>query len=150
MNQLAENRRANDSAISEQIQALQVSLQDELKQIMAIREGIDYNLTQEAINQFISLFTLLSETLIYHPNNENKDSYTNLVESCEDFLENIKQSLAMLGVAIINDVGKPFDPEKHKTVRGVQPTRMATISKVVKIGFAYKNKVLEKAEVELA
>ena len=150
LNQLAENRRANDSAISEQIQALQVSLQDELKQIMAIREGIDYNLTQEAINQFISLFTLLSETLIYHPNNENKDSYTNLVESCEDFLENIKQSLAMLGVAIINDVGKPFDPEKHKTVRGVQPTRMATISKVVKIGFAYKNKVLEKAEVELA
>ena len=150
LNQFADNRMANDSAISEQLQTLQVSLQNELKQIMTIREGIDYSITQEAINQFISLFALLSETLRYHPNNKNKDSYTNLIESCEDFLENIKQSLAMLGVTIINDVGKPFDPEKHRTVRDVQPTRISTISKVVKIGFSYKNKVLEKADVELA
>lgn len=150
LNQFADNRRANDFAMSEQIQQLQVSLQDELKQIMAIREGIDYNISQEAISQFLSLFALLSETLQYHPKDENKDSYHNLIESCEDFLENIKQSLAMLGVTTINDVGKPFDPEKHKTVRGMQPTRSATISKVIKIGFAYKNRVLEKAEVELS
>lgn len=149
LNQLAENRRANDSALSEQIQQLQVSLQDELKQIMSIREGIDYNITQEAINQFLSLFSLVSETLQYHPNHNNKDSYNNLIESCEDFLENIKQSLSMLGVTIINDVEKPFDPELHKTARGTQLTRQAVISKVIKIGFAYKNKVLEKAEVEL-
>lgn len=150
MNQFAESRRENDSLLSEQIQKLQVSLQDELKQIMVIREGIDYNITQEAISQFLSLFALLSETLQYHPNNENKDSYRNLIDSCEDLLENIKQSLAMLGVTIINDVGKHFNPEKHKTVRGIQPTRSATISKVIKIGFEYKNKVLEKAEVDLA
>lgn len=151
LNQFAENRRANDSALSEQIQQLQSALQDELKQIMAMREDIEYNITQEPIKQFISLFALLSETLQYHnPNDEKKDSYQNLIESCEDFLENIKQSLALLGVTMINDVGKLFDPEKHKTVRGIQPTRMATISKVVKIGFAYKNIVLEKAVVELA
>jgi molecular chaperone GrpE (heat shock protein) len=150
LNQLAENRRANDSDLSERIQQLQVSLQDELKQIMVIREGIDYNITQEAINQFVLLFFLVSETLQYHPNDENKDSYHNLVESCEDFLANIEQSLVMLGVTIINDINKQFDPEKHKAARDHQPTRGAMITKVVKIGFAYKDKVLEKAEVELA
>lgn len=150
LNQLAENRKASDGAISEQVQQLQVILQNELKQIMAIREDIDYNIMREAICQFISLFSLLSETLQYHPNDDNKDSYYDLIESCKDFLENIKQSLAMLGVTIINDVGKPFDTEKHKAVRGMQPSRLAAVTKVVKIGFIYKNKVLEKAEVELA
>jgi molecular chaperone GrpE (heat shock protein) len=150
LNQLSENRKANDAAISEQIQQLQVSLQDELKQIMSIREGIDYNITQEAINQFVSLFSLVSETLQYHPNDENKDSYHNLIESCEDFLANIEQSLAMLGVTIINDISKQFDPESHKVARGNQPMRGARISRVLKIGFAYKGRVLEKAEVELA
>jgi molecular chaperone GrpE (heat shock protein) len=150
LNRFAEDRRVNDSAMLERIQQLQVSLQDELKQIMAIREGIDYNITQEAISQFVSLFYLLSETLQYHPDDESKDSYHNLVESCEDFLENIKQSLAMLGVTIINDVSKPFDPEKHIAAHGFKAIRNGVITKVVKIGFAYKNKVLEKAEVELA
>lgn len=149
LNQLAENRKANDSALSEQIQQLQMSLQDELKQIMSIREGIDYNITQEAINQFIFLFSLISETLQYHPNEEKKDSYYNLIESCEDFLENIKQSLAMLGVAMINEVGEIYDPERHKMAFGQQPIRQGIISKVIKIGFAYKDKVLEKAEVEV-
>lgn len=150
LNQLAKDRRANDSALSEQIQQLQMSLQDELKQIMSIREGIDYNITQEAISQFILLFSLVSETLQYHPNEKNKDSYYNLIESCEDFLENIKQSLAMLGVTIINDVGAAYAPERHRVASGQKPMRNGIVSKVVKIGFAYKNKVIEKAEVELA
>lgn len=149
LNKLAKKRRENDNVISGQIQQLQISLQEELKQIMSIREGIDYNNSQEAIEQFLLLYSLISETLQYHPNEKNKDSYLNLVESCEDFLENIKQSLAMLGVDIINDVGQVFDPEKHRTVKGIQPIRGARISKVINIGFIYKNKVLEKAEVEI-
>jgi molecular chaperone GrpE (heat shock protein) len=150
LNRLAVDRQANDAAMSEQIQQLQVSLQDELKQIMSIREGIDYSINQEAIKQLLSLFDLVNETLQYHPNDESSGNYHNLIESCEDFLENIKQSLAMLGVTIINDIDGIFDPEMHRAVRGAQPTRSAIITKIIKIGFAYKDKVLEKAEVELA
>ena len=150
LNMLAENRKESNSALSAQIQQLQISLQSELKQIMAIREGIDYNIVQEAIKQLVLLFFLVSETIQYHPNEEKKESYHNLIESCEDFLENIKQSLAMLGVTIINDIGKPFDSNKHRTAKGKQPKRDEVISRVVKIGFAYKNSVLEKAEVELS
>jgi len=145
----AEERRANDLVLSKRMQQLQVSLQDGLEQIKETCDDIENNITEEPINQFISLFTLVSETLQFHPNDKNKDAYHNLVESCEDFLENIKQALAMLGVTIIDDVNKQFEPQKHKTVRGTQPVRGATISRVVKIGFIYKDKVLEKAEVEL-
>lgn len=148
-NQYAEERRANDSALLDQIQQLQVSLQGELKQIMSIREGIDYNTIQEAINQFISLHTLISETLPYHPNTESEDGYQDLIDSCEDFLANIEQSLSMLGVSIINDAGQIFTPERHKAVQGSQIVRGSVIAKVKKIGFIYKDKVLERAEVEL-
>lgn len=150
LNAFAEKRKAHDLALSEQFEQLQVSLQNELKQIREIREGIDYNITQEAISQFISLFSLLNDTLLYHSNSNSKESYTNLIESCEDLLANIIQSLAMLGVTIIDDVGKTFDPGKHKAVSGMQPNHLSTITKVVKIGFIYKNKVLEKAEVEIS
>lgn len=149
LNQYADKRRADDAKLSEQIQQLQVSLQDELKQIMAIRDGIDYNNTQEAISQLLALYSLLYETLQYHPNKKNKESYNNLIESCEDLLENIEQSIAMLGVTIINDPGKPFDSGRHKAIKGSQPTGTSIVSRVVKIGFAYNKKVLEKAEVEI-
>jgi len=152
LNQLAEKRRESDSTLLKKIQQLQVSLQDELKQIMEIREGIDYNITEEAIRQFVSLFYLLSETLQYHnpdPKEKDKEKYRDLVDSCEDFLGHIKQALSLLGVMIIDDKGKPFDPVKHKTARGIQPDRNGIIANVTKIGFSYKDKVLEKAEVEL-
>lgn len=149
LNRYADERRVYDISLSEQIQQLQVSLQDELKQIMSIRDGIDYNIAQEAVSQFISLFHLVDETLRYHPNDENKDSYHNLIESCEDFLENIMQSLAMLGVILINDVGEPFNIEKHRLAPGRTPVREAIVSKVTKLGFIYKNKIIEKAEVEI-
>lgn len=149
LNKFAENRKANDLALSEQIEQLQLSLQNELQQIIAIREGIDYNITQEAISQFVFLFSLLNDTLQYHSGSNRKDGYSNLIESCEDLLENIMQSLTMLGVEMINDVGKPFDPGRHKAVSGMQPKRLSSVTKVVKIGFIYKNKVLEKAEVEI-
>jgi molecular chaperone GrpE (heat shock protein) len=150
LNQLAEKRRANDTEFAEQIQNIQILLQSELKQIMSIRDGIDYYNMQEPVLQLMTLFYLISDTLLYHSHeDDSKKSYHNLIESCEDFLEHIMQSLAMLGVTIINDVDKPFDPARHKTIRGVQPIRQAHISKVTKIGFSYKDKVLEKAEVEL-
>lgn len=149
LNKYANERREYDVSLLERIQQLQVSLQDELKQIMSIRDGIDYNITQEAVNQFILLFHLVDETLHYHPNDGNNNSYHNLIESCEDFLENILQSLAMLGVVLINDVGVPFNIEKHRLVQGRAPVRKAIVSKVTKLGFIYKNKVIEKAEVEI-
>jgi molecular chaperone GrpE (heat shock protein) len=151
LNQLAEKRIKDDVALTEKIQSLQMSLQDELKQIMEIREGIDYNTTEEAIRQFMELYSLLSDILQYHhPNKEENERYCDLVDSCEDFLECIVQSLAILGVMLINDPpGTKFDSERHKSAHNATPQRQNIITRVVKIGFAYKNKVLEKATVEL-
>jgi molecular chaperone GrpE (heat shock protein) len=149
LNQFAETRKASDAALSEQIQQIQVKLQEELKLIMKIREDIEYNTTLEPINQLIHLFNLLYDPLKYHMKKVGDNNYNNLIESCEDFQNHIQQSLSMLGVTIINEAQKPFDSEKHKTVRGVQPNRSSIISKVIKVGFSYKNKVLQKAEVEL-
>ena len=128
---------------------LQSSLQDELKEVMSIREEIEYKMMREAINQFLHLFSLVSEILQYHDkNDENKDSHRNLIESCEDFLENIMQSLSIIGVKIINDEGTPFDPKRHEIANGGQAIR-TTVAKVVDVGFIYKEQILKKAVVEL-
>jgi len=135
LNEFAVNRKADDSAIIESIQQLQTILQNELQQIAMIREGIEYKTLHEAILQFTSLFFLIDDVLKYHPD-KNKEGYNNLIESCVDFAEHIKQSLAMLGVTIINDIGKPYDTEYHKATQGAA-TRQSIISKVIKIGFSY-------------
>ncbi|MBO1306308.1 nucleotide exchange factor GrpE [Enterococcus sp. 669A] len=150
LNQFAENRQAGDAKLSEEVKRVQLVVQDELNQIMLLREDIEFNILQEPINQLISLFSLFSDSIEYHSNNERTDSsYTNLIESGVDFLENILQSLAMMGVTIINDAQKPFNPARHKSISATQPTRSSTVTKVVKIGFEYKGKVFEKAKVEI-
>jgi molecular chaperone GrpE (heat shock protein) len=147
LNRLASNRNDSDSKFIESILELQKVLQDELQEIISLREDIGFTLNHEAIMQFVSLFSLTHEILKFHPNYEDQESYNNLIESLEDLLCNIEQSIAMLGVTVINDVGKIFDTLRHKIINGLVPSRFSKILKVIKVGFIYKTSVLEKAEV---
>ena len=157
LNKIAETKTLSDNKLNEEIQQLQLLLQDELqtvqnslKQISDIRDNIDYNAMQEPINQLLQLFDIMNDILKYHPNKEDQNGYQNLADSCNDFLAYIMQSLSMLGVTIINETEVMFDPAKHKSVsREIQPTRQSKISKILRIGFIYKDKVIEKAEVEI-
>lgn len=150
LNQFAKIRNECDSELSKQLQQLQKTIQSELQQILSIREGIEYVYLQEPISQFINLYSQINETLKYHPDEKNKAGYANLVENCLSFLGQIEQSLVMLNVTIINNTGELYNPEKNKAISGIQPSRSSIVSKVFKVGFAYNDKVLEKAEVELA
>ncbi|MDO4571115.1 MAG: nucleotide exchange factor GrpE [Planctomycetia bacterium] len=156
LNELAEKREDSDSCWERKVEQLQRELQSiveltqcELRTIGEIRDGIEYTFMDEARRQLISIFTLISETLEYHPREETQEGYRSLLESCEVFMEYTKQSLSMLGVSIINDLGKAFDPNRHKLVRGALPSRHSQVTKVLKIGFSYKGRVLEKSEVEI-
>lgn len=98
----------------------------------------------------ISIFYLIDETLRCHPDYNDPDSYENLIESCREFGEAVKQSLAMLGVTPICDTDIPYDPESCQVEPGERPKRSSRVVRILKPGFRYKGKVLEKAMVELS
>ena len=63
-----------------------------------------------------------------------------------------KESLAKLGVATIDAVGKPFDPEKHNAVMHVDDEAAGenTVVEVLQQGFALGSRVLRFAIVKVA
>ena len=128
---------------------MQRTLQEELKQIAELRDAIDYNAMREPINQLLQLFAFVRELLEYHPESDAESGYRNLLEACGDLLGYIEQSLAMLGVDVIKASDVPIDPAKHSVKSGGRPTRQSIVKKVIKPGFVYKGKTLEKAEVEI-
>ena len=89
----------------------------------------------------------MEELLDYHKKTvRNAEDYNNLIDSCGDMLEAIAESMSMLGAEIIEGEGVIFDPAKHKVKKAILPPRQSLID-VKKRGFAYKGKVLKKAEV---
>lgn len=142
-------RQAEDSRLLGQLQKLQAAMQEGLQEIMRTREDIEYAAMQEAISQLLQLHELLWEILQYHPGSNGETDYRNLVDSCGDLQENIVQALAMLGVEPIAGSGGPYDPAYHQTRQRTPVARDAVVRSVVKPGFQYKKKVLEKALVEV-
>lgn len=157
LNNISENRKNNDEKIIDEIKKIQLSMQAEaetiqksLKQISDLRDEIDFRGMDEPIRQMIQLYYKLSENLKRHPQADEKKGYDALIKRCNSFLKYITQSLAMLGVEIINDTGKIFDPDKNKISDDAENPLDATVTKILKAGFIYKGKVLEKAEVEIS
>ena len=157
LNKIAGSRKSRDESIDSEIQKLQLNFQNEiqsiqqsLSQISSIREGISYSTLEEPINQMLSLFGNVDDILKNHPR-EDSNGYQDLVDECQHFLGYIEQSLAMLGVELINQTDINFDASKHKSIsRGITPSRSSIVKKIQRIGFIYKGNVLEKAEVEIS
>lgn len=156
LDELANNRRADDEKIIDETKKVQQNLQDEfnmvqesLKHISEIREEIDYRTLQEPIYQLIELYHKIDDNVKRHPMADTAKGYLSLMKRCENFLRYVKQSLKMLGVEIIDDTGNIFNPAKNKLVDDVAVSNDAVVTKVIRIGFIYKRKVLEKSEVEV-
>lgn len=157
LNSIAQNRKSDDEKIIDEIKKIQLNMQAEvetiqksLKQISALRDEIDFRGMDEPIRQMIQLYYKLSENLKRHPQIDEKKGYDALIKRCNSFLKYLTQSLAMLGVEIINDTGKIFDPDKNKISDDIENPLEATVTKILKAGFIYKGKVIEKAEVEVS
>lgn len=149
LNCIAEERRRNDLAAAEQTLELQKNLQEELRQILSLREGIEFSFLQESVSQMIYLYSLAYDILQLHPDTQSKDGYMNLIEDVRELRESIAQCLAMLGVSMIADTGVIYDPFRHTVGAGGAPKRDSVVLNVIREGFEYKNKVLEKAVVEI-
>lgn len=157
LNALAENRHADDEKILTEIKNVQLSLQDELprlqetlKKILEIREGIEYKSMEEPIRQLIGLFDKLYETAQQHPQEDAQRGYEKLVRRCKNFPRYVEQALAMLGAKLINETGVPFDPAKHEATNAARPSYSAKVSKILSVGLTYKGQVRRKAEVEIS
>ena len=157
LNVLAENRKTDDEKILTEIKNVQLSLQDELprlqetlKKILEIREGIEYKSTEEPIRQLIGLFDKLYETAQQHPQEDALKGYEKLVRRCKNFPRYVEQALAMLGAKLINETGVPFDPAKHEATNAARPSYSAKVSKILSVGLTYKGQVRRKAEVEIS
>ena len=157
LDDIAKNRKSDDEKIIDEIKKIQLSMQAEvetiqksLKQISDLRDEIDFRGMDEPIRQLIQLYYKLSENLKRHPQADEKKGYDALIKRCNSFLKYITQSLAMLGVEMIDDTGKIFDPDKNKTSDDAENPLDATVTKILKAGFIYKGKVIEKAEVEIS
>ena len=154
---LADQRRADDEKIISEVKKVQLSLQDELprlqnalKKISEIRDGIDYKTLEEPINQLAQLFDKLYETLQRHPQTDAQKGYDNLLKRCRNILRYVEQSLAMLGAELINETNVPVDFGKHEVTNTTRPSDSATVTKILRVGLLYKGQVLRKAEVEVA
>ena len=147
---LATARKENDAAVLGKLQELQVQVQAELKQLTDIREDINYNIAIESIEQLISIYNLISEVYTYHSQNKTTSlNYKVLIDNCLEFLEAIKQSLSYLGVSAIGKEATGFDAKMHESDEKAPPTRGGMISQVVRLGFEYKGKVVQKALVRI-
>ena len=155
LNSLAADRYSADEKIINEIKNVQLSLQEELprlqdslKKISEIRDGLDFVTQEEPIRQLIQLFDKLTEILQRHPQADAQKGYENLIKRCRNFLRYIEQSLAMLGAEIIKETNVPFDFSRHETANISQPTERATVSKILREGFIYKGQVIRRAEIE--
>ena len=157
LNFIAKNRISDDEKIIAEIIKIQAAMQNEvltiqnsLKQISEIRDGLDFRTLREPIYQLIQLYEKFDSNLKRHPMEDTEKGYRELIRRCNSFLRYIVQSLEMLGVELINTTGGIFDPDKHKVVDDENFSLDSTVTKINKIGFIYKGKILEKAEVEVA
>ena len=153
---LANNRRADDERILTEIKKVQLSLQDELprlqeslKKISEIRDGVEYKMLTEPIYQLLQLYDTLSETAGQHPQADIQRGYEKLVRRCKNFPSYVERSLEMLGAELINETDVPLDASRHKVVNAVRPSKDAKVSKILSVGLIYKGQVWRKAEVEI-
>ena len=153
---LANNRRADDEKILTEIKKVQLSSQDELprlqeslKKISEIRDGVEYKMLTEPIYQLLQLYDTMSETVGQHPQADIQRGYEKLVRRCKNFPSYVEQSLEMLGAKLINETDVPLDVSKHKVVNAVRPSKDAKVSKILSVGLIYKDQVWRKAEVEI-
>ena len=145
---LADERHASDEKIITEIKSLQLSLQDELRIIVQIRDGLDFAAQREPIRQLIELFDKLNEILQRHPLPDAQKGYGELVRRCQSLLRYVKQSLAMLGAEFVSEVNVPVNLNLHETPPDSRPTDRATVSKILRAGFVYKGQVIRRAQVE--
>ena len=146
---LIQTRHADDEKILGEIKQVQLALQNELKIISEVRDGIDYKTLAEPINQLLQLFDKVHETLQAHPKTDTQKGYENLIKRCKNFLRFIEQSLGMLGAELINEINIPVDFAKHEVTNTDRPSDSASVSKILHVGLIYKGQVLRKAEVEV-
>ena len=154
---LAQARHADDKKILDEIEILQLTLQEELprlqnalKKISDIRDGLDFATLAEPINQLIQLFDKLDDTLQRHPIPDAQKGYDNLLRLCKNFSRLIERSLAMLGVEFIDETNVPINPDRHDVANTSALVDGATVSKILRVGFVCKGQILRKAEVEVA
>lgn len=145
---LADERHASDEKILDEIKRLQLSLQDELRKIAQIRDGLDFAAQREPIRQLIELFDKLNEISQRHPLPDTQKGYGELVRRCQSLLRYVKQSLAMLGAQFVSEVNVPVNLNLHETPPDSRLTDRATVSKILRAGFVYKGQVLRRAQVE--
>ena len=146
-----QNRKADDEKIIDEIKKVQLSMQQSLKKISEIQDETEFRGVKEPINQLIQLYRKLDENLKRHPMPDSQKGYAELIKRCNKFLNYIVQSLKMLGVEIIDETGGAFNPDRNKVTDDAVEPIDSTVTKIVKIGFAYKGvDVIEKAEVEVA
>ena len=150
LNCIAKDRTEDDEKIIAEIIKVQADVQNSLKAISEIRDGLDFRTLQEPIKQLIYLYNKLDDNLKLHPQSDAAKGYERLLKRCQSFLKYIAQSLKMLGVELINETGGTFDPDKNKVIDDENFSLDSTVTKVNKIGFIYKGKVIEKSLVEVA
>ncbi|MBR5913214.1 MAG: nucleotide exchange factor GrpE [Selenomonadaceae bacterium] len=157
LDDIAQNRKADDEKIVDEIKKVQQTMQDELnavqqslKKISEIREEIDYRSLKEPIYQLIELYRKIDDNVKRHPMEDTAKGYSSLMKRCESFLKYVNQSLKMLGVELINETDITFNPDKNKLADDEQAPLDSTVTKIIKVGFIYKGQVLEKAEVEIS
>ena len=153
---LADNRHAENEKIIGEINKVQRDLQEELprlqntlKTIADIRDGLEFNTLEEPINQLLQLFDMINETAQRHPQEDRQKGYDNLIRRCRRFSDYVEQSLEMLGAKIIKETNILFDPSKHTATNTARPSNAAKVSKILSVGLIFKDLVLRKAEVEV-
>lgn len=145
---LANERHASDEKILDEIKRLQLSLQDELRIIAQIRDGLDFAAQRESIRQLIELSDKLNEILSRHPQPDAQKGYGELVRRCQSLSRYVRQSLAFLGAQFICETNVPVNLSLHETPPDSRPTDNAAVSKILREGFVYKGQVLRRAQVE--
>ncbi len=156
LDSISKNRVADDERLTDEVKRLQISLQNELetiqqslKQISDIRDGIEYRNLKEPIYQLIQLHRKVFDSVKRHPMDDRDKGYTTLIKRFNSVLTYVTQSLKMIGVEVIDESGGIFDPVKNKVSDDADNPLDCVVKKIIRPGFMYKGNVLEQAEVEV-
>lgn len=145
---------AEQKNILEQVKKLQEPTQELLTAFRSFSNNLTENYVLKFTNSLIALFNSIADNYDSHKdkaqNSQNND-YSNAVANYQDYMDDIKDTLADFGVQEISSTpGTKFEGKIHvaKNTKNFSP-QTATIKKSLRTGFIYKEIVLQKESVEV-
>ncbi|MBO6046236.1 MAG: nucleotide exchange factor GrpE [Erysipelotrichaceae bacterium] len=139
--------------LDDDILKIQSSATEVVNQVINFKQELTNNYILQFASSLIDLYDMIADSYDYHHKNiemTDDQNYRNAIFNYETFLEEIIDKLSYLGVTtIISEPGDSLNGSYHQVVNTQSFSSRAIVSKSVRAGFMYKDRMLRKERIEV-